>query len=41
MTRINMWALTLSLFAGIVADCCDCCGDPDCCASGCCHDCCK
>jgi len=37
MTRINVWALALGLFAGIVAA--DCCGDPACCASGCCHDC--
>jgi hypothetical protein len=35
MTNLFSWALALSMMAGAA----DCCGDPACCAAGCCHHC--
>jgi hypothetical protein len=41
MKKIMMWALALGLLVGATAFAAEqCCGDPDCCASGCCDTCC-
>jgi hypothetical protein len=38
MTRIFAWALALTMLTGTLAMAAiDCCADPACCASGCCH----